>query len=106
MKYLLIFFLSYLSIFARENPFADVISKAAFPVSTNIPKVQTDLRRETFKLPNTARVVKRVTIEYQNLDGSVERLVKELDKKVDWHMPLKLSHAKSTDYSQRYQQKS
>ncbi len=105
MKYLMILFIFCLSLYARENPFADVISKAAFPVSTNMPKVKTDISRETYILPNTALVVKRVIIEYQNLDGSVQKLVKELDKKIDWHMPLNLSHTKAPDYTNRYKQK-
>lgn len=90
---------------ARDNPFTDVVSSESFPVSTNIPKKLNDLKQESFRLPNSARVVKRVIIEYQNLDGSIDRLATSLDKKVDWHMPLVLKHRKAPVQGSIYRDK-
>lgn len=94
MKLLFLSLALLLSLGARDNPFADVITKETFPVSTNIPKTLTDLKKESFRLPDSARVIKRVIIEYQNLDGSVDTLSTTLDKTIDWHMPLHLTHSK------------
>ena len=95
MKFIFLSLMLLLSLSARDNPFADVITKETFPISTNIPKTLTDLKKESFRLPDSARVIKRVIIEYQNLDGSVDTLATTIDKRVDWHMPLYLTHSKT-----------
>jgi hypothetical protein len=105
MKTLSVLLTLTLLLVARDNPFSDVVTTETFPVSTNIPKVVKDLRKESFRLPNSARVVKRVIIEYQNLDGSVQKQSTDIDKKVDWHMPLVLTHRKSASSADRFTQK-
>jgi hypothetical protein len=94
MKFIITLCLLTLSLFSRENPFSDVLAADAFPISTNVPTQLNDLQYETFRLPDSARVIKKVIIEYQNLDGSIKQLTTSLDKNVDWHMPIKLSHSK------------
>jgi len=105
MKFIFLLITFFFSLIARDNPFADVISNESFPISTNIPQTLTDLEYESFRLPNSARVLKRVIIEYQNLDGSVEKLSTTLDKKIDWHMPLVLKHRKAPAIGSRYKDK-
>lgn len=104
MKLIFVSLILLFTLSARDNPFADVITKESFPVSTNIPKSLTDLKKESFRLPDTARVVKRVIIEYQNLDGSIDTLASTLDKRVDWHMPLHLTHRKAPTKGSSYQE--
>ncbi len=102
MKIFFILVTLMLSLIARDNPFSDVVTKESFPVSTNIPKQHQDLTLERFRLPNSARVVKKVIIEYQNLDGSIDKLSADIDKAVDWHMPLVLTHNKYIPESGRF----
>ena len=105
MKFIFLLITLLFSLVARDNPFADVISNEAFPISTNIPKTLTDLRHESFRLPDSARILKRVIIEYQNLDGSVDTIATTLNKKIDWHMPLVLKHQKAPAVGSTYKVK-
>lgn len=94
MRFILLLTLFFFSSVARDNPFSDFVTQEAFPVSTNNPETLSDLKKEEIRLPNSARIVKRVIIEYQNLDGSIEQLTTELNKNVDWHMPIVVTHSK------------
>ena len=94
MKFIMTLSFLILSLIARENPFSDILTEESFPISTNVPIQLHDLQYESFKLPDSARIIKKVIIEYQNLDGSIKQLSTTLDKKIDWHMPIKLSHSK------------
>jgi len=105
MRFLLLFVTLLLSLTARDNPFEDVITKEVFPISTNIPKTLTHLKRESLRLPDSARVIKRIMIEYQNLDGSIDTLSSTLDKKVDWHMPIVVTHQKAPSKANSYTEK-
>ena len=44
-------------------------------------------------LPSTARLIKKVEITYQNIDGSIDSIYLNLNGKIDWHSPLNLSHS-------------
>ncbi len=90
-------------LFSRDNPFAEVVGEGEFPISTNMPKILGKLKNESFTLPSTARSVKRIIVEYQNLDGSIGKSVKELDKSVDWHMPINIRHKHAPEQSKQYQ---
>ena len=105
MKFIFLLITLLFSLIARDNPFTDVITDETFPVSTNIPKTLTDLQYESFRLPDSARILKRVIIEYQNLDGSIDTLSTTLNKNIDWHMPLVLKHRKAPTLGSTYQEK-
>lgn len=77
-------------LWARENPFESVITpKAEAHKPPNI--YQDPLSKVEFVLPSTARVLKSVQITYQNLDGSIENKIIQLDEGIDWHYPLLIS---------------
>ncbi len=80
-----------LSLLARENPFfpMDDVEKLSY-TSNSIEDVE-PLKRAAISLPNTARRLKKVTIEYQNLDGAIEQKSIELDNEIDWHIPIFVS---------------
>ncbi|MBW6489193.1 AMIN domain-containing protein [Sulfurimonas sp.] len=78
---------------ARENPFFPSIGEKDIPVTTNEQSEQTPLKRATITLPTQARVLQKVTIEFKNLDGSVENKSVELDNSVDWHLPIFISQS-------------
>ena len=82
IKLILIIFLSVLS-FARENPFApirdinntDLIKKEKF-------------KSIKIKLPDDARVLNSVIIQYQNLSGEIKSKKVDINKYIDWHNPI------------------
>lgn len=81
------------SLDARENPFFPSVGEKDIPVTTNEESSQTPLKRAAIVLPTQARVLQKVTIEFKNLDGSVENKSIELDNTVDWHLPLFISQS-------------
>ncbi len=94
MKYifLLIFVLS--SLEARVNPFfPPKDNEPSMSVTTNTPQRHEPLRQTTISLPSSARVLKEISIEYINLDGSTERKSIAVDNSIDWHLPLVISQA-------------
>lgn len=76
---------------ARENPFFPSVGEKDIPVSSNENRNKEPLKRAAISLPAQARIVQKVTIEYKNLDGTVENKSIELDNSVDWHLPIFIS---------------
>jgi hypothetical protein len=69
------------------------------PVTTNEDNSQTPLKRAAITLPTQARVLQKVTIEFKNLDGSIENKSIELENSVDWHLPIFVSQSYSETLS-------
>lgn len=76
---------------ARDNPFFPAEGIKNLPISSNKIKSFTPLQRVALNLPGSARIVKEVTIRYQNLDGSIASKSILLDRSVDWHLPIFIS---------------
>jgi hypothetical protein len=75
---------------ARENPFKPVIDETVLPVTSNkVPKFQ-PFTGTTIRLPDDARVLKSVVIEYQALDGSIQTVRQPVNRAIDWHIPLRV----------------
>ncbi|MFK5882594.1 MAG: AMIN domain-containing protein [Sulfurospirillum sp.] len=91
MKILQLFLLLGVLCFARDNPFAPVENIAKF---TQLPKQDKHFKKADFSLPDSARVLKKVDVYYQNLDGSISRRVVQIDKKIDWHDEFMLTYKK------------
>ncbi len=90
MKYLLLFLLAISALFGARDPFEPVISpKESGEVS--IPHQPNYFRAHSITLPSSARVIKKITITYQNIDGSISQHDTELEGDIDWHFPLLLS---------------
>lgn len=78
-----------LSLHARENPFEPVIQpKEDSFIQKNAKDPFKDL---DFKLPSTARILKSITITYQNIDGTIGTKTIPIDESIDWHYPLLLT---------------
>ncbi len=90
-KVLLIVLFLLLALQARENPFFPAKGEKDISYPTNQFEQLEPLKRATITLPPQARVLKKVTIEYQNLDGSLESKTIELQNSVDWHLPIFIS---------------
>lgn len=89
-----IFFLTtllLLSLYARENPFFADKGEKDIIFSSNKDNSKVPLKRATITLPSEARILKKVIIEYKNLDGSISKKSIELDNSVDWHLPIFIS---------------
>ena len=89
----LITLLLFINIQARENPFFPSEGEKDIPYTSNEEKIVPKLKRATISLPSHARVIKKVTIEYENLDASVETKSIELENTVDWHLPVFISQS-------------
>ncbi|RVZ67165.1 AMIN domain-containing protein [Helicobacter pylori] len=89
---------------ARDNPFEPEIN------SKNLQGGFNGIYDSYFKeihvdLPTSARILKQITLTYQDVDGSIHSKVVGIDKSIDWHYPLKLSqHPLNQDaFEKRYQ---
>ena len=91
IKIFLLLFLSLLSVEARENPFFPPEGEVDMPLSVNQTENLPPLKQVTLSLPSTARVIKGVTVTYQNLDGSMSKKTIDLANAIDWHLPLFIS---------------
>lgn len=86
-----------LSLEARENPFfpsageKDLLSSANENIS--LPKLQS----ASLTLPLDARIIKKVTIEYENLDALAARKIIELNHTIDSNLPVFISQSYSKD---------
>ncbi len=92
MKILQLILLLSVLCFSRDNPFVSVenISK-----STNITPKNNTFQQKDFSLPDSARILKKVEIYYQNLNGSISKRVVNIDKKIDWHDEFMITHKNS-----------
>jgi len=96
MKFFLIILSLFISLYARENPFMPTDGEIDIPLTSNKDNSKPALQKATISLPKYARILQKVTIEYKNLDGSVESKSIELDNSVDWHLPIFISQNYAT----------
>lgn len=80
-----------ISLDARENPFFPSAGEKDLPFTSNEDRKIPQLKRASITLPSHARVVKKVTIEYENLDASLETKSIDLNHAIDWHLPVFIS---------------
>ncbi|MDA7818074.1 AMIN domain-containing protein [Sulfurimonas sp.] len=93
LRFLLLSLLIFISLDARENPFFASIGEKDTPFTSNEIDIKTPLKRATISLPAQARLIQKVTIEFKNLDGSLESKSIDLDNSVDWHLPVFISQS-------------
>lgn len=82
------------SLESRDDPF---VSKV---VPDNIKRpyygIDYPFNSADIMLPSSARLIKKVDVTYQNIDGSIETKSVSLSGRVDWRVPLVLSHITAT----------
>ena len=93
MRVILFIALTYIALIARENPFFPTESMDSMPITSNQITKYSPLKRVAISLPDYARVLKKITISYKNLDGSIEKKSIEVERYVDWHIPLFVSQS-------------
>jgi len=92
MRIFTLFLLLGVLCFARDNPFAPVENIAKF---TQVVKQDNHFKKADFSLPDNARVLKKIDVYYQNLDGSISRRVVNIDREIDWHNEFVLVYEKN-----------
>ena len=73
-----------------RDPFTPLITPKDSGQITNAPQLNVFTKAE-LSLPSTARKIKKITLEYQNLNGSISSIEQNLEGDIDWHFPLVLS---------------
>lgn len=88
----LLFTLTFLSVllFSRDNPFFPIDGEDDLSLASNVVEHFDALNTQEIVLPDSARVLKKVTLRYQNLDGSLEDKELILNSSLDWHLPVKI----------------
>ena len=88
IRVLLISSLIFLFLDARENPFFPSDGERDILITSNEESDIQPLNRAAITLPSQARVLQKVTVEFKNLDGSIESKSIELNNNIDWHIPI------------------
>ena len=90
--------LSVLSLMARENPFFPPKELKTPSYTTNRVEKNAPFTAKTLHLPSSARVLKSVTLTYENLDGSTLSKEFPINRSVDWHRALELHYKGEPHY--------
>ena len=93
IRALLITFILTLTIQARENPFFPTTGEVDIPFTSNVKTTLDPLKRATISIPSNARVIKKVTIDFINLDGTTSTKNISINNSVDWHLPIFISQS-------------
>lgn len=97
MRSIYIILIASLFLNARENPFIPLDSQNLPQITSNANEQKKPLTSVEIPLPNEARILQKVTLEYQNLDGSIATKSVEISKAIDWHQSIVLQQTKLKD---------
>ena len=78
---------------ARDNPFFPTKGEVDIPYTSNAKRALPPLKRAAITIPSQARAIKKVTVEFLNLDGSTQKSSIELNNAVDWYLPIFISQS-------------
>lgn len=84
---------------ARENPFEPVITPQESGKVQEIAKPNY-FNREILSLPSTARKIRKIELQYQNMDGSLDSVELETERDIDWHFPIVILQDKDGTFQQ------
>ncbi|MDX1809340.1 MAG: AMIN domain-containing protein [Sulfurospirillaceae bacterium] len=87
MKKLALFLFLSIVCIARDNPFQPIEN---IQEATSTKVKEDNFKNASFKLPDSARILKNIEVSYQNIDGSIEKKSIKIDKKIDWHNSFEL----------------
>lgn len=90
MKHIIALLICWSILIAREDPFEPPITPKEGQHN------QRESKKEFFQdieiaLPSTARVLQKVSITYQNIDGTIATKELQIHQNIDWHYPLELA---------------
>lgn len=92
-KYAILSTILLTSLFARENPFFPKEGEPDLPYTTNQITTFYPLKQSSISVPNTARILQKVTVTYKNLDGTIDEKSIDLNNTIDWHLPIFISQS-------------
>jgi len=75
-------------LFARLNPFEPVVK----PENTMIIK-PSYFKKAVINLTKDARVLKEIVLVYQSVNGDIKQKVVNINKQIDFHKPIIVSHS-------------
>ncbi|WP_394908557.1 AMIN domain-containing protein [uncultured Helicobacter sp.] len=90
MRLIILLFMCCATLIAREDPFEPSIAPKEGLHSQKDPKREI-LQSIDIALPSTARVLQKVSITYQNIDGTIATKEININQGIDWHYPLELA---------------
>jgi hypothetical protein len=99
MRLLFLIFILMMPLLGRDNPFfPSDPTKQQTPTTNRVENLK-PFTTQTLSLPNSARAIKKISITYLNLDGSISSEDLELNNAIDWHVPFIVSQqsSKKTD---------
>jgi len=94
-----VLFLTAITLMARENPFKVVTTSSTTGKATHKKDTRESFTSKKIKLPSSSRILKKLELSFQNLDGSIETKSVLIDKKIDWHDELILKKVNDTEDS-------
>lgn len=96
MRLLLLVCIMIIPLLGRDNPFfPSDPTKQQTPTTNRVENLK-PFTTQTLSLPNSARAVKKISITYLNLDGSISSEELELNNAIDWHKPFVVTQKSST----------
>ena len=95
MRLLFLIFIMLIPLLGRDNPFfPSDPTKRQTPTTNRVENLK-PYTTQTLSLPNSARAIKKISITYLNLDGSISSEELELNNVIDWHEPFIVSQKSS-----------
>lgn len=94
-----------ISLTARENPFFPPKDIKSPSYTTNHITKTPPFLSKSFRLPSSARILKSITITYENLDGSISSKEIPINKAVDWHKEMELSYKRANRFQSKKKRK-
>lgn len=95
MRLLLLICIMMIPLLGRDNPFfPSDPTKLQTPTTNRVENLK-PFTTQTLSLPNSARAIKKISITYLNLDGSISIEELELNNAIDWHDPFVVSQKNS-----------
>ena len=88
------------ALFARLNPFLPTMNIET--ITDNHPESIGYFSEDSLYLPSTSRILKKVKLVHQNIDGSIEEVTKNIDQRIDWHFPIKISQPNDERQGRQY----
>ncbi|GMB96237.1 AMIN domain-containing protein [Helicobacter sp. NHP22-001] len=77
-----------MALVARENPFEPSRNVGQTALGDEVPDY---FRYVNVNLPSTARILTKVTLTYKTLDASTHTESVDVNQRIDWHYPIKVT---------------
>lgn len=97
----IVLFLATITLMARENPFEAIDTTKTIGQATYKKDTRKNFINARIKLPSSARILKKLELSFQNLDGSIETKSVDVNRKIDWHDELILKKVNDIDEEMR-----